>query len=142
PRIFLEGNFFVDLSPGTPGAPRLHSGQELPLAQTAVPVQLDQILTTLDSSARTELQQVVHTFAQTLDKGGARAFRAMLPNWAPAFLDLAQMQQAVRGEGQHDLSRFVGSAEKVAGTLAKQDDSIRGLVTGLNRTLAATNAPR
>jgi virulence factor Mce-like protein len=142
PRIFLEGNFFVDLYPGTPSAPKLGSGRTLPLAQTAIPVQLDQILSSLQSSTRADLQQVVHTFAQTLDKGGARALRAMLPQWGPAFLDLAQMQQAVRGQGEHDLSHFIGSAEKVAGTLAKQDDSIRSLVTGLNRTLAATNARR
>src|ERR1700760_3135526 len=29
PRIFLEGNFFVDLQPGTPDAPNLHSGDTL-----------------------------------------------------------------------------------------------------------------
>jgi phospholipid/cholesterol/gamma-HCH transport system substrate-binding protein len=142
PRIFLEGNFFVDLSPGTPSAPDLHSGDTLPLAQTAIPVQFDQILSSLQSSTRADLQQVVHTFAQTLDKGGARALRAMLPQWGPAFLDLAQMQQAVRGQGEHDLSRFVVSAEKVAGTLSQQDQSLRRLVTGLNETLRATNARR
>src|SRR5205823_14301549 len=117
-------NFFVDLSPGTPSGPNLRSGQTLPLAQTSIPVQLDEILSSLQSSTRADLQQVVHTFAESLDKGGARALRAMLPEWGPAFLDLAQMQQAVRGEGEHDLSRFIGSAERVAGTLAKQDDSI------------------
>jgi ABC-type transporter Mla subunit MlaD len=47
PRLFLEGNFFVDLAPGTPSAPDLPEGGTIPLAQTAEPVQLDQILTTL-----------------------------------------------------------------------------------------------
>ena len=28
PRIFLEGNFFVDLQPGTPGAPELDDGDD------------------------------------------------------------------------------------------------------------------
>jgi virulence factor Mce-like protein len=142
PRIFLEGNFFVDLHPGTPSTSNLHSGQTLPLAQTSIPVQFDQILTTLQSSTRADLQQVVHTFAESLDKGGARALRGMLPEWAPAFLDLAQMQQALRGQGEHDLSRFIASAEKVAGTLARQDASLRDLVTGLNRTLRATSTRR
>ena len=31
-RIFLEGNFYVDLHPGTPEAPILHSGATLPAA--------------------------------------------------------------------------------------------------------------
>ena len=37
PRIFLEGNFFVDLKPGTPSAPILDDGDTLPITQTAVP---------------------------------------------------------------------------------------------------------
>src|SRR3954449_11920748 len=49
PRIFLEGNFFVDLKPGTPGAPTLGDGDTLPIAQASTPVQLDQVLTALQS---------------------------------------------------------------------------------------------
>src|SRR4051794_29600889 len=37
PRIFLEGNFFVDLKPGTPGAPVLKSGDTIKITQTASP---------------------------------------------------------------------------------------------------------
>ena len=47
PRIFLEGNFFVDMQPGTPGAPTLGDGDTLPITQTSTPVQLDQVLTAL-----------------------------------------------------------------------------------------------
>jgi phospholipid/cholesterol/gamma-HCH transport system substrate-binding protein len=45
PRLFLEGNFFVDLRPGSPQAPDLSSGGDIPVSQTATAVQLDQILT-------------------------------------------------------------------------------------------------
>ena len=45
PRIFLEGNFFVDVKPGTPSAPELSDGDTVPITQTATPVQLDQVLT-------------------------------------------------------------------------------------------------
>ena len=31
PRIFLEGNFYVDLAPGSPSAPVLSSGATLPV---------------------------------------------------------------------------------------------------------------
>src|SRR5262245_63506119 len=33
PRIFLEGNFFVDVSPGSPDAPALHDGDRIPISQ-------------------------------------------------------------------------------------------------------------
>ena len=37
PRIFLEGNFFVDLQPGTPGSPELDDGDTITVTQTATP---------------------------------------------------------------------------------------------------------
>ena len=56
PRIFLEGNFFVDLKPGTPGSPQLDSGDTITITQTATPVQLDEVLTSLQSDSREDLQ--------------------------------------------------------------------------------------
>ena len=52
PRIFLEGNFFVDLKPGSPSAPILEDGDTLKVTQTATPVQLDEVLTALQSDSR------------------------------------------------------------------------------------------
>src|SRR6187200_3636657 len=41
PRIFLEGNFFVDLSPGSPSAPELDSDETIPVGRTSTWVQID-----------------------------------------------------------------------------------------------------
>ena len=59
PRIFLEGNFFVDVSPGTPSAPTIDDGDTIPITQTATPVQFDQVLTTFQSDTRTALQKTL-----------------------------------------------------------------------------------
>ena len=59
PRIFLEGNFFVDLPPGTPRAPTIGDGDTIPVTQTAAPVQLDQVLTALQSDTREDLQTLL-----------------------------------------------------------------------------------
>jgi ABC-type transporter Mla subunit MlaD len=67
PRIFLEGNFFVDLRPGTPSAPILHDGGTLKVTQTASPVQLDEVLTTLQSDTREDLKDLLHGLAVALD---------------------------------------------------------------------------
>ena len=37
PRIFLEGNFFFDLKPGTPDSPELEDGDTIPASQTSAP---------------------------------------------------------------------------------------------------------
>src|SRR4051812_48516198 len=56
PRIFLEGNFFVDLKPGSPSAGELADGGVIPVTQTAAPVQWGDLLTVLQSDTRTDLQ--------------------------------------------------------------------------------------
>lgn len=59
PRLFLEGNFYVDLSAGTPSAPELPDGGTIPLAHTGDPVQIDQVLGALPADIRSHLQQTL-----------------------------------------------------------------------------------
>ena len=66
PRIFLEGNFFVDLKPGSPSAPELEDGGTIEVTQTATPVQLDQVLTSLQSDTRQDLKDVLNVLAVAL----------------------------------------------------------------------------
>ncbi len=55
-RIFLEGNFFVDLKPGTPEAGDVDDGDTIPVTQTSTPVQLDELLTALQTDDREALR--------------------------------------------------------------------------------------
>ena len=66
PRIFLEGNFFVDLTAGSPSAPEIKDGGTIPVNQTATPVQLDQVLTALQSDTRQDLQDVIQSLGPAL----------------------------------------------------------------------------
>lgn len=69
-RIFLEGNPFVDLQPGTPGSPEIESGGSIPAAQTAGPVQLDQVLSAVNSDARKGLENVFTEIGTALNTKG------------------------------------------------------------------------
>lgn len=135
PRLFLEGNFFVDLQPGTPAAPVLHEGGTIPLPQTAVAVQLDQVLTALQSSPRQNLQQLVHGLATQLEDGGAQAVHDLIPLMRPAFLPAAITAQALQGQQPDDLGAFLGDAGRVSGALASRRVELPGLVTNLDLTL-------
>jgi virulence factor Mce-like protein len=140
PRLFLEGNFFVELNPGTPSAPNLPEGGTIPLAQTAEPVQLDQILTTLKSGTRADLKLLLHGLGQGF--GDGRALRRVIPLMEPAFLRTAISAQALQGEQPGDLSGFVSSAEKTTAALASQRRQLPVLVTALDRTLTTLAARR
>ena len=58
-RIFLEGNFFVDLTPGTPEGEELEDGDTIPVTRTSTPVQLDELLTALQTNDRESLQDLL-----------------------------------------------------------------------------------
>ncbi|HEY4826864.1 MAG TPA: MlaD family protein, partial [Solirubrobacteraceae bacterium] len=66
PRIFLEGNFFVDVSPGTPEAPTAPSSWTFPIQQGTEPVQFDQVITSLQAPTRANLQTLLQQFGTAL----------------------------------------------------------------------------
>ena len=142
PRIFLEGNFFVDLRPGTPQAPVADSGHTLPIAQTAVPVQLDEVLSSLQQDTREQLKSLVHGLSVAVDDGGGQILKRSLAEWGPAFIPVAIASEAVRGERPDDLSRFIANAEKTATALASRDQQLVTLIDGLERTVTALASRR
>jgi phospholipid/cholesterol/gamma-HCH transport system substrate-binding protein len=133
PRLFLEGNFFVELDPGTPSAANLPEGGTIPLAQTATPVQLDQVLTSLKSGTRADLKLFLRGFGRGF--GDGRAIHRVIPLMAPAFLRSAITADALQGEQPHDLSGLVTSAEKTTRALASRRAQLPVLVDALDRTL-------
>ena len=142
PRIFLEGNFFVDLRPGSPNAPVVGSGHTLPLSQTAVPVQLDEVLSSLEKDTRRQLVRLVHGLSVALEDGGDRAISRSFAQWGPAFVPVAIASEALRGVRDDDLSQFIAKGETTAAALASRDRQIVTLIDGLDRTVTALASRR
>jgi phospholipid/cholesterol/gamma-HCH transport system substrate-binding protein len=156
PRIFLEGNFFVDLSPGSPEAPVASSSDEIPMSQTYSPVQIDQVLGVLQSSPREDAQKLLQGYGNALngkpkpgedksyqaDPGtrgqtAAQSLNNSLDTAVPALRDLSIVNNAFLGTEPHDLSKLIDSTGRTAGELAKHEDALQGLVTSFNTTVAA-----
>jgi phospholipid/cholesterol/gamma-HCH transport system substrate-binding protein len=154
PRIFLEGNFFVDIQPGTPESGDLKSGSTVPTTQTASPVQLDQILTSLQLDTRQSLQTLVRGYGDALygkprpgedadqpkSTKGETAAKSLNDSTKPApdaLRGVAIVNQALLGTDVHDLSRFIAGTRKVTGALASREVALRDLVTNFNRTMGA-----
>ena len=81
PRIFLEGNWFVELQPGSPSAPTVSSGYTIPITQTSDPVQLDQVLDALNTDTRANLQTFLIDYGDGADAQAER--RRRTPNRNP-----------------------------------------------------------
>jgi ABC-type transporter Mla subunit MlaD len=152
-RIFLEGNFYVELRPGTPGAPIMRSGGTIPAANTSGPVQLDRVLSSLDISARENLQALLRGFGAALSapptpaqdatqdpsmRGltGAQALNKSLQYSAQAFKASAIVNQALLGTRPGDLTGVIVGNERVFRALAASGPQLTSFVHTFNATMA------
>ena len=136
-RIFLEGNYFVDLQPGTPGAPERKSGSTVPPRQTASPVQFGDVLTALQSDTREDLQTFLKEFSKGLEGKGSRGFNMAVKYWEDAYRNTAMSTRATLGQRPGDLGRVLKGQGEVFGALARDEESLKLLVTSLNRLAGA-----
>jgi phospholipid/cholesterol/gamma-HCH transport system substrate-binding protein len=152
-RIFLEGNFYVDLAPGTPNAPILSSGATLPAPNTSGPVQLDRVLAALTSNARTNLQTLLQGIGATLDTRGTpaenasqdvitrnltggQALNKSLQYSRGAFRGSAIVNEGLLGTEPHDLSKVVEGNEQVFRGFASSGEQLASFVHTFNATMA------
>ena len=140
PRILLEGNFFVDLSPGTPNAPVLESGDDaIPMSQTAQPVQLGEILNVLKADVRGDLRTLLAEYSlKGLGGGGAESFNDAIPFFEGAYRSSSQVNDALLGtEPTRDIQRLLEGQQATAAALTVDEESLKDLVTNLNTTAGA-----
>jgi phospholipid/cholesterol/gamma-HCH transport system substrate-binding protein len=154
PRIFLEGNFFVDLKPGSPGAPELDDGGTLKVTQTATPVQLDEVLTSLQSDARQDLKDVLDGLAvaltskptaaenrtadpSTRGETAAKSLNDAYDDIPAAERSTAEVFGALLGTGPDDLSRLIDGTARTADALVRNEGALGDLITNFNTTMAA-----
>jgi ABC-type transporter Mla subunit MlaD len=156
-RIFLEGNLFLDVKPGTPSAGRLEDGGTVPAAQTSAPVQIDQVLGALQSDTRKDLQDLLVGYGEALNgepepgedddqdpdtqgETGAEALNDSLDYSADALRGAAILNEATLGTELHDLSKLIGGQQKIMQALSSREGQLKDLLTNWNVTTAALAA--
>ncbi|MGH2955413.1 MAG: MlaD family protein [Solirubrobacterales bacterium] len=140
PRLFLEGNLFVDMNPGTPGAEELDSGSVIPLEQTSISVQFDQVLTSLQAPVREKLQLFLKEFGTALcgvnpprgaceKVSGGEGFRESFRTSPAAYSSTAQVNEALLGTQPGDLAGFVRNLGGTFEALNRNQEQLKDLVT-------------
>jgi phospholipid/cholesterol/gamma-HCH transport system substrate-binding protein len=140
PRLFLEGNLFVDLSPGSPQASELESGSVIPLEQTSISVQFDQVLTSLQAPVRESLQVFLREFGTALcganppEEGcepgaGGEGFRESFRTSPAAYGSTAQVNEALLGTQPGDLVGVVRNLGKTIEALDRNEVQLQDLIT-------------
>jgi phospholipid/cholesterol/gamma-HCH transport system substrate-binding protein len=136
PRIFLEGNFFVDVSPGTPEAPTASDGHTFPIQQGVEPVQFDQVLTGLQLNTRQNLQVLLQQFGKAVKVGGP-SYNKSIQYWLPAYEYSSVVAHDALGIQPHDLSNYIAAQGTVAGAIDAHPQQLESLITDFNTTANA-----
>lgn len=157
PRLFLEGNWFVELRPGSPSAPTVSSGHTIPITQTADPVQLDQVLSALTPSARENLQAFLQGYGTALSrrpsaaedatqtpeaKGltGAEGLKEAARYGPTALEGTAIVQRALGGVELHDISKMISGIGRFAAALNVHERDLGQLVDNFDSFLGSLAA--
>jgi ABC-type transporter Mla subunit MlaD len=157
PRLFLEGNFFLDVKPGTPGSPELEDDGEIPVTQTATAVQLDEVLSALESDNRADLQRLLRGYGggltreptaaddrsqdrDVLGETAAESLNDAFEYGGDAGRDTAVVNDALIGERPGDLSGLIRAQRDVFERLGGVEGELQDLITNFNTTAGALAA--
>jgi phospholipid/cholesterol/gamma-HCH transport system substrate-binding protein len=149
PRIFLEGNFMIELDPGSPSAPEMDSGDTIPVSHTSTAVQIDQIFTALQSPVRADFSRTLEAFGMALNreprpaedatqlpevkgKTGAGGLNGALRYGGPAGRYGAQVSDALTGTEPGDLARLVAGTGRTFGALAHSESDLEELIVNFD----------
>jgi phospholipid/cholesterol/gamma-HCH transport system substrate-binding protein len=154
PRIFLEGNFFVDIRPGRPDAEDVENGGTIPASQTAAPVQIDEVLGSLQTDSRQDLQDLLKGYGEaiggepqpgedsdqdesTRGQTAGQSLNDALRYSPGALRGTAIVNDALLGTETHDLSKLIAGGQKVSQALSSREAQLKDLITNFNITTGA-----
>jgi phospholipid/cholesterol/gamma-HCH transport system substrate-binding protein len=149
-------DMIVEMDPGTKAAGALPEGGTIPIQNTAPDVNLDEVLSSLDSDTRSYLQILVNSGGEAFgNKGYSSDLRQTFKRFSPTNRDLAKITGLLSqrranlrhvvhnfsllaqelGKRDVQITQFVGSANANFRALASQDSSIRQSLQLLPPTL-------
>jgi phospholipid/cholesterol/gamma-HCH transport system substrate-binding protein len=94
-------DMFIELNPGTEGAPEAKEGYTIPVSNTNPDINPDEILASLDVDTRSYLDLLVNGAGQGLKTNGGSELAKLLARFLPTHRDLARLSQVVAVRQQH-----------------------------------------
>jgi phospholipid/cholesterol/gamma-HCH transport system substrate-binding protein len=136
-------DMIVELDPGTKSTGALADGGTIPIQNTAPDVNLDEVLSSLDSDTRTYLQILVNSGGQAFGKKGYTSdLRQTFKRFEPTNRDLAKIT-GLLSERRQNLSRVIHNFSLLSNELGKRDNQLARFVGSANanfRALAAQDS--
>lgn len=146
PRLFLEGNWFIDLQPGTPESGEMPDNGMIPVSHTATSVQVGDLLRTLQTPERANLQRLLESLGTGLNAkptaeqdltfepfvqglSGGEALNLAYQRGEVAARGTAIVNAATLGTQPNDLGNLLRGLTRVTGAVNERGDDLQGFVT-------------
>lgn len=128
-------DMFIELNPGSHGAPVAQAGWSIPVANTLPDVNPDEVLASLDTDARDYLQLLISGGAAGL-RHRASDLQQVFERFSPTLHDLARVNHAVSMRHQN-LSRVIRSLNLLNTALAERGPQVTSLVANSSQVFNA-----
>ena len=132
----LLGETYVEITPGSPGAPRLADGGTLASSRVDNSVQLDEVFRVFDPATRRAFQEWLHEAGIVTTGTFARDFNDSLGNAAPFFTGGANLLRPL-AEQEVALRRVFRDTGRTFHAVSRENGQLRGLITNGNATFGA-----
>ena len=135
PKTGLD-DMFVELNPGTHGAPLAKPGYTIPVSDTNPPVDSDEVLASLDADSRQYLELLVNGAGQGLQGKGGSELAGVLQRFLPTHQSLAALNKVV-AERDDALRSLIHNLQVLNTSLAGKSNEISQLIVTSSRVFHA-----
>jgi phospholipid/cholesterol/gamma-HCH transport system substrate-binding protein len=135
PRTGLQ-DMTISLNPGSPSAPKLGGNVVLPVTRTEPEINVDEVLSLLDSDTRSWFQTLLSAGGHALAGNTGVMLRAVLKAGAPTLAETREVSAAVAAR-RTELTQAIGSLREVTDALYEQQSSVGQLVDSGSATFQA-----
>jgi phospholipid/cholesterol/gamma-HCH transport system substrate-binding protein len=136
PKTGLD-DMVAELDPGSPSAgPHVHSGATVSAGNTLPPVQLDEILSQLDTDTRAELMELVSGAGQALSGQGGSELANAFRRFDPLSRDVKTASELVALRST-ELRRVVDNLGKITAELGDNENQLTSFILGNEGTWRA-----
>jgi len=132
----LLGEAYIELSTGTPTAPKLRDGGTIPNGQVQHTQALDQVLGSFNTETQQNLQSFLYGTYDSLASQGANINNA-IGNLDPTLSTLNALVQVLNDQ-QNNVRSLISNTATVLGTVGDRGAQLESLITSGDGVLSAT----
>jgi virulence factor Mce-like protein len=136
----LIGEYYIDCTPGTPGAPLIPNGGRIPVSHTFSTIPADLLQNTLRMPYRERLTLIINELGAAV-AGNPANLQSALQRAVPALTQTDNLL-ALLAQDSHTIEDLTSTANSVVTALANNGRNVRRFVVTANRTTVASAQQR